>query len=264
MKTVKIISIATGLAFICAWNASAALIWQADFQSYGNGTSVTINSTGNDDTFSRLDQGTLTATTGVTGFADTVGLLAGTLNNAALDQSGLGAANFAGKAMIVSFDYQIVPSSTYNLSVRSLSAANTLGGKISTSFAQTGGSIAYEKVRITMVANTTGSSITLGNGLTLADGQIANYALKGASYINLTSAPLTSTTLAGFRVYAAGMSSTESGYIDNIGVWNDITDTVGGTNVMALAVGTIIPEPSTIGMLGLGALFIGLYRRMRQ
>jgi len=124
--------------------------------------------------------------------------------------------------------------------------------------------------RFTFVINQTGGDITLPGSLgTLTNNRNAAYFFDGTTYSGLTTISTTSTAVTGFSIGSFRSNSIPNTSVtvwyDNMGLWNSASDTVGGTSVLSLAPGTVIPvpEPSTIALsLLAGVTVIALRRRI--
>lgn len=250
--------------FISMDRSDAALIWSADFESYDTSegpVAVTFNTSGADDTFRNVSTPLNISNpiyevrgTGVPEFMGGNALyLAGTGSGGngtlalRINQSSLPATT---TVYVVSYD-ELMVGDSYNLSNQaregssSAGSASSLGGITS-------------PLRVTFVMNLTGSDITLPGSMgTLASGFAITYRYDGTTFVAANATSITKPTLTGFEAGFTKGTTTGSyaGWFDNFGVWDSITDTVAGVNVLELAPGmNPIPEPSTAAMLlGVGA-----------
>lgn len=266
MKTKSIITLALMLSFfLAAHHTQAALIWSADFSSYdtsGGPVAPTLNTTGDNDTFS--SSGTpsgLTNTvlevrsTGVPSFMDGNALYqAGTADgtgtaSARLYQSALNSMGSTG-VFVVSFDLARV-SSSFSIANEARTSSGRSGSTVYVA------NTPMDPLRVTLVINRTGSDITLpGTMGNLATNSLVSYRYDGLNFSGavFSTGNVTSSSITGF---ATGMSLSSPSlgtvlatWYDNFGVWDSITDTVAGVNVLSLAPGmVVIPEPSTAALL---------------
>lgn len=272
------------IAGLFAGIVNAGLVWQADFESYSAGSDVTINATGDDDTFtswigssSSLDQ-QLTAVD-----ASSYGLIDGlsgklTSGNSytsdksvRLHQDAIG--NYGtGDALVLSFDrVRSADSHWSNLGMWFSDSDGVRLGGTGLSFSDAAFFGATKVGRVTMVLNLTGASIALPGSLgSLASGYYAVFGKDNynGSYVGLVTKAITETSgIAGFtldHIITGGEAVPNYQFLDNMFVADSVNDEVGGINVLELDFGTVVPEPATIGMLGLGALITILCRqRMR-
>ncbi len=271
--------VALGLAMI-ALSSHAALIWQADFESYNTtagAAALTINTTGSNDTFtstvpnSRIEEATTEVRkTGVPSFMSGNALyISGKCKEAdttslALQQSAITSlAPGSSGMLVVSFDGYNTSASTVN----TLGEARTETGGRAGSSMYASSTTSNTAFRFTIIVNRTGTAITLPASLgQLNTNSAAIYRFDGTNYdkLNVSDGNLgASTTVVGF---AAGFSlkgvvgSTYGMWLDNFGAWNSLTDTVNGTNILSLAPGALsspIPEPSTVALLAGIAVLLG-------
>jgi hypothetical protein len=269
--------LALGLAVLTS-SSRAALLWESDFTSYdtgGGAMAVTINSTGDDNTFTAaIPNGNLSSPiqqvngSGVPAFMSGNALfIGGTANGSnisfALQQNAIASVGSSG-LLVVSFDL-------YNTSPSALSTtaeARTSGGRSgSTTFSSS--TPVSTALRVTLVINKTGSAITLPNTLgALATDSLAVYRFDGTSYAGLATSTGIGNTVTGFAtgfsLSTSVSSSTYGLWLDNFGAWDSSADTVNGTSVFELAPGalTSIPEPAaTATLLGLSVFGLIVFRR---
>ncbi|RRJ95976.1 PEP-CTERM sorting domain-containing protein [Opitutaceae bacterium TAV4] len=270
---------AIGLAALLSVSAQAALIWEADFESYNTSSgaaALTIASTGAKDTFTsaapnaQLSSGiSEVRKVGVPSFMSGNALYIGGTSPAAdatprnisfaLQQGALPPLGSSG-VLVASFDvYNVSPNGVNTTGEarvtdgRSGKALNSSSTTITTAF------------RFTVVINRTGSDISLPGGLApLATNSSAIYRFDGTSYdrMSVSTGDVISTGITGFAT-GFSLSSPQASvaygiWLDNFGVWNSLTDKVNGISILSLAPGTnlsSIPEPSTVALLaGLAAL----------
>jgi hypothetical protein len=244
-----------GLVILCVGLAQAKLVYKADFESYTEGQSVTRNTTGSNDTFSSV----VNATTFNAFNGSSVGMVDGlslkttkaTTGNVTTVQSYLGQQS----SFVLSFDFY---SPDQSITVGMLRDGS--GGSAITFGADSGTTLDNKLVRITAVANYSGSSITLpstslGVGGVLANAGYIEYYKIGETYTQITYNKNTNySNASGFRLVTP-FDATPGAYtlVDNLGVWDAFTDTVAGTSVLALDFGTA-PSDNGIGYLMVGAL----------
>lgn len=264
----------------------AALIWQADFSSYdtsGGAVTVTTNATGDDDTFNGVSSTTGTGLTFASVVTSSTAIPALTGNALKLSLTNTsGASGFSNNTMMVSqysqaslggsgiliLSYDVYAGNAfYNRSY-----ADTTGGARSGSANTTSATFPANTLeRYTFVINQTGSTITLGDGVTtLANNMAASYLYDGTTYFGFYTTTATSTSLSGFdtgtfKTNSIVNNGTISVYIDNMGMWNSLTDTAGGTSVLSLAPGmALVPEPSTTALFILAGTAMLVLRRRAQ
>ncbi|WP_052361177.1 PEP-CTERM sorting domain-containing protein [Geminisphaera colitermitum] len=262
---------AVGLAaLLLAASTQAALIWEADFESYNTSSgavALTIASTGANDTFTAaLPNANLGSAVsevrnvGVPSFMSGNALYIGGTSLAssgvsfALQQNKIASVGASG-VLVASFDL-------YNVSV---SGVNTTG-EARTSAGRSGSTMLSTStpvdtaIRVTIVINKTGSDVTLPGTLgSLASGSATIYRFDGTTFEGRATTTSIGDNVTGF---ATGFSlsssvvgsSTYGLWLDNFSVWNSLTDTVNGTSILSLPPSNI-PEPSTVALLaGLAAL----------
>jgi hypothetical protein len=253
----------------------ATLVWSADFESYnttGGPVTATVNSTGDDDTFSDVD-----ATASLEGSlvyqVQGTGLPSGMTGNALrLSITNTTGAGISGTSMRL-FQYNqasLGSSGAFVLSYDIFQAGGSAGissvsGFASTSSGSRSGSgtnasftadMSAMVVRYTMVINRTGASITLPGSLgTLATDSTASYFYNGTTYggLNVQSG-VTSNSITGFsagdnRSGTLNNNATLAAFYDNMGLWNSVTDTVNGVSVLSLAPGAAVPEPGSLTLV---------------
>lgn len=248
--------------FISMDRSDAALIWSADFESYDTSSgpsAVTFNTSGEDDTFRNVTVASISGSlfevrgTGVPAFMAGNALYisgngTGSSLTARINQSSLPAIT---DLYILSYD-ELMVGDSYNIGniaragTDNVGNASSLGGITS-------------PIRVTFVMNLSGASITLpGTMGTLASGFAITYRYDGSTFAAASSAQAITSGITGFGAGFTRGSATGSyaGWFDNFGVWDSITDTVAGVNVLELAPGmNPIPEPSTAALLlGAGAI----------
>lgn len=241
--------------------SDAALIWSADFESYDTSEGavpVTFNASGEDDTFRNVftqnisDLVTDVRGTGVPDFMSgnalyisgngTGGSLTARINQSLLP--------LITSVYVVSYD-ELMVGNSYTLSNQAR-AGNSSAGSAS------GLNGITSPLRVTFVMNLTGSDITLPGSMgTLASGYAITYRYDGTTFTAGTAQAI-ATGVTGFEAGFTKSSATGSyaGWFDNFGVWDSLTDTVAGVNVLELAPGmNPIPEPSAAALLlGAGAI----------
>lgn len=242
--------------------SDAALIWSADFESYDTSSgpaAVTFNTSGEDDTFRNTTVANISGSlfevrgTGVPAFMAGNALYIsgnGTGSNltARINQSSLPAIT---DLYILSYD-ELMAGGSYNIGniaragTENVGNASSLGGITS-------------PIRVTFVMNLTGSDITLPGAMgTLASGFAITYRYDGSTFVAATGAQAITSGITGFGAGFTRGTATGSfaGWFDNFGVWDSLTDTVAGVNVLELAPGmNPIPEPSAAALLlGAGAI----------
>ncbi len=249
-----------GIVILCAGLAQASLIWKADFSTYTAGQNITGNTTGDDNTFSGIvnaggTQKAYDASGLGVGMDDGLSMRIGGVSgqNVTISQKALGAMPL----MITSFDFYS-PDISLKLSAFRTNPPSSAALFTAT---DTGTSLDGKLVRATMVVNRSGSSITLPGSLgAVATDKYAVYYQYGGTYTLIGSSAAATANPIGFQAVNAFDVNSYALY-DNIGVWDSATDTVGTTSVLQLSPGSVIPEPATIGMLGLGALVTLVIRR---
>lgn len=268
--------------------AHAVLVWSANFNSYdtsGGAVNVTVNSTGNDDTLSGFTYAPTTAGTSSTQQVANSALLTGNalqlvytnatggnVNNVGMTIFQGAQDSLGGSGLYVMSTDMVRTSSSSISAARSWAAtddATTTGSTNTTNTTAT--NIAQNTVlRFTLVINQTGSAITLPGSLgSLADDAEASYFFDGTNYVGLTiTSGITSTGITGFATSPFRSNNLASGqsitvWYDNMGLWNASSDTVNGTSILSLAPGTVVPEPSVIG-LSLAACALVLVLRRRE
>lgn len=245
--------------------SDAALIWSADFESYDTSSgpsAVTFNTSGEDDTFrntytQNISDSTFEVSgTGVPEFmggnalyisgngTGVIGTLTARINQSMLSQITSG-------VYVVSYD-ELMVGDGYTMSNQAR-AGNSSAGSASGLTGTT------SPLRVTFVMNLTGGDITLPGSMTaLATGFAITYRYDGTTFLAASSAQAIATGITGFEAGFTKSNATGSyaGWFDNFGVWDSLTDTVAGVNVLELAPGmNPIPEPSTAALLlGAGAI----------
>jgi hypothetical protein len=257
-------------------SATAALIWSSDFESYTAGSPVTLNATGDDNTFSSEVSGggtvTYLAQAPLWSFG-TGNVLVTTWNNTSnstafinsrLKQSDLGTFG-TGSTMVLSFDIQSQNDYLGTIGIQAVdSSGSTVQGFGNFGFVGTSGG-----VRATYVANRSGSSIALPGTLgSLANGKSLFYYKNGGSYAAVGSAEAISTDFTGFSLYSEKSVPALNSFslaTDNFGLWTSASDTNSSTNVLELGFGVVVvPEPSTFAMLVI-FLAVGIFvKRSRR
>lgn len=249
--------------------AHAALLWYADFENYTSGSSVTFNGTGANNTFSALiNEGTNAVTTATVksatgGMTSNFMTLARVSSDAGSGFSGFTQDKIAsiadGGTAVLSFDLnKQVGETAVNLQTKGLST-NGSGNEAAANLPSSSGVI-----RMTLVVNRSGSSLILPGTLgSLADDAVAIYLQSSAgAYFGLTTSSISAAgSLTGFASRSFMTDGRAVGF-DNFGFWSSTSDTWNGTNVMQLAAGTVVPEPSTAALAGLGVFgFLAIFRR---
>ncbi|MDR1281980.1 MAG: PEP-CTERM sorting domain-containing protein [Opitutaceae bacterium] len=264
--------------------AQAALVWQADFESYNiseGAAALTIASTGANDTFTgaapnaQLGSGIgEVRKIGVPSFMSGNALYIGGTSPAAdatprnisftLQQSAIASVGSSG-VLVASFDVWNVSPNGVNTTGEARVGGSGRSGSTLTSSSTT----VETAFRFTIVINRTGSSIDLPGGLApLATNSAAIYRFDGSSYerLNVSSGNVSSTGITGFAT-GFSLSSPSAGvtyglYFDNFGAWDSLMDRVNGTSILSLAPGTVlstVPEPSVAALLaGFAALALAL------
>lgn len=266
-------------------SAQAAVVWQADFSSYGNvgsGVNVTVDNTGNDDTLSGTSS---TGTAGVvyttqvvtTGSPLTGNALRLSLTNTNASAVGTNTftrifqghqASLGGNGIYIMSADMIRTSSAASTTVRNYAATGDASIISSVSNTDTSTDVGTAVRRLTFVINQTGSALTLPGSLgSLADDAEAAYFYDGTNYTGLAiTTGITNLGITGFATGSLRSSNFNAGqnvtvWYDNMGLWNSSSDTVGGVNVLQLAPGTVVPEPSTIALFLLAGVTMVVLRR---
>ncbi|MCF7837337.1 MAG: PEP-CTERM sorting domain-containing protein [Candidatus Marinimicrobia bacterium] len=129
------------------------------------------------------------------------------------------------------------------------------------------GLLTTNRVRITVVMNQSGGGIALPGSLgTLNANTLGMYFRKadGSYGATLSTQAINADkTAAGFGIQQTVYTLESSAYFDNFGAWDSVGDTVGSTGVLELGFGAVIPEPTTLLLLGLGSLGLWIRRQMR-
>ncbi len=262
--------------------AGAGIVWQADFESYSAGNNVALNATGDDDTFTSFQGSGSGLTPSLTVVdASAYGLnMAGKLSaipttttkQVWLNQASAGSYG-DGTFLALSFD-AVRPSDTTPAQNILATFATADGTRATSGFItlldnQFTGST--KKGRVTLVMNLTGADVALPGTLgMLADGMVAMYGKEATSglYVGLATTTISdANTITGFIIDQPIPANTANIYhlFDNMVFVDSASDTIGGTNVLELDFGTaVVPEPTTIGMLGVGALVAILRRRLMR
>lgn len=265
----------------------ASLIWQADFESYNTSAgaaALTINSTGNNDTFTATSPSNLGTVSpevrksGAPAFMSGNALYIGGASTAAsinfqLQQAAIASMTGNGGVLVVSFDVFSDSASQVSIS----GEGRTASGRDGTSLfsASTVASMPY---RVTIVINRSGATITLPDTLgTLDNRSSAIYRFDGTSYSGISLgaensvgwSSITAGFATGFSLSSSVVGSAYGMWLDNFGAWDSLSDTVNGTNILSLAPGTAlssIPEPSTLTLLAGIAALAGVtgFRRLRR
>ncbi len=247
----------TFVGFACASAATADLIWSADFESYNTKhepAPLIINSSGKDDTFtavlpnSRMKVGACEVRSdGSPSFMDGNALyLEGDVietGNASLRirQNKMDTISGAG-AIVISFDVYCPHKPVYSL----IAEVNTnQDGRT--------GSMLYspqpksETIRATIIINCTSNSLTLPGDLgSLNTNSCALYFYDGVSYsgLKISDGDVTSYEISGFSVGLSRSNFEKNDvaelWIDNVGVWNSIDDSISGTSVLELKPGVVV------------------------
>ncbi len=246
------------LSVECTFPARAALVWWADFGSYSVGSDVTLDASGNADTFTSftgsssllspefkaVDGSSNGLTSGLSG-KFTSSTATTTAKQIWVNQADLGSYS-AGSVFVLGFD-MVRPGTTPFSNVLVAPAASD-GVRATAGFLSlldNAFSGSTKKGRVTLVANLTGGNITLPGTLgTLADGMVAAYGKDVASgeYVGYVTTELTSSSVAGFIIDQPINAVTGAGMYhlyDNFGVWDSVTDKVNNVNVLELDFGTL-------------------------
>lgn len=262
MKKITSKTILIAAALCSSLDASAALVWSADFESYdtsGGATALTINSTGNNDTFSSIHLKQVGANTFSQKVSATSALSA--MSGNALQVKMINTSDSDEVKTYIRLAQHNLPSLNGNgvyvlscdisnegaVKISSMSgyAASSDGdsaGSSSSSYDRTlnGGST----VRYTLVINQSGEDITLPAELgTLNPGKSAAYIFDGTRFCGLgISTGVTRFDITGFSAGHNRSKTIFSGaaltvWYDNFGVWNSASDTVNGTCILELAPG---------------------------
>lgn len=280
MKTIKFLSLAS-LLFGMGHQASAALIWQADFESYSTisgPVALIVNPSGDNNTFtntsiSRIDSPLFqVADTSVPAFMSGNALhVQGTTDSASgtssfyLYQNALPVIGDTG-VMVLSYD--LLRSTGSTLGTLNARLVNEAGGTTSSETVSLSQATPY---RITLVVNRTGGEITLPGALgLLSTGYFALYRYDGTTFTLTASSLVTaSNNASGFQTGpsqsnpAAGLSVDY--WFDNFGVWDSLSDTVDGVGVLELAPGVVpVPESAITPLLILGLGGILALRRGKK
>ena len=275
MKNTYLTLILTSLVTITGPCVEADVVWSADFESYdtsGGSVPVTFNSSGDSDTFSGISTNSnmsITAndvsSTGVPSFMSGNALFvegtttAAGLGNYRLSQSALPGVGSPG-TYVVSYDFYNTGASYLSL----LAEANIDTGRAGNTLYLNNG--LKEALRVTIVINNTDSTVALPARLaetTLAANSMVAYTYDGTTFNTekFSDGNITSSSISGFSIGASRRDfvegDTPSIWLDNLAVWNSVTDTVNGTSILELAPGTVIPEVSSSAML-LGLLAVPL------
>ncbi len=252
----------------------AALIWNADFESYDTSSgsaALLVNSTGATDTF------TSTSSNNLTSVAIDVRAASPTYTNLhgnALYTSGTNTTGAAASASIRVFQSNIASLAAgagalvVGFDLWNTGVMDTAPNEARTSTGRYGNTINSSSIALsktyhfTIVINRTGSNITLGDAAStsLATDTVATYWSDGTttSIAQLGTGGSATGFITGFGIGESlstlGNNLSLTTWYDNFGVWNSLGDTVNGVSVLSLAPGTIVPEPST-NLLMLAAAF---------
>ncbi len=257
----------------CIGSCQSALVWQGDFSSYSNNSTITTNnSTGTNDTYAST-----ALTGGITGINFTsqdavapfstgeYGVIAvtgsGTTGNVTLRRRNLatyGALVDNGEVRVLSLDIAQATGSSMNFTVNFMNSSNTsLGGLSSIG----GGSIPTASLlRVTAVYNQSGGDITLPGSLgTLNTQKGALYSLNNSgTYTLVVNNAAQSTSGAGFSIQWQGADNGETAYFDNLGFWSSTSDTWNGVNVLQLTPGTDLSSVPEVPIPSLAVLLLAL------
>jgi hypothetical protein len=258
-------------AILIGTPARATLVWNSDFESYASGSPVTVNSTGDNNTFSQTNSGGTYSSYATVSYVAQPGLWdlgadramqvtwanSTNVNNyitARIKQINLPSFGL-NPTMVLSFDLQSKDNVLETFGVGVVDASgNTVQSYENSGY---GGTLAG--LRATYVANRSGSSITLPGSLgSVANNQSVLYYKQGGTYTALGSPHTITADFAGFSFYSEKTILANSSYslaVDNMGVWTSVNDLVGSTNVLQLDFGTVnIPEPGICALLFAGAV----------
>ncbi len=233
--------------------ARADLVWNATFDAYdtsGGPVEAVVNASGSNDTFRNLTTSGVSGATfeivgsGVPDFMTGNALFIEAPGTGApgvtarINQSALASLEADG-VYIVSYD--LLKESRDSFSANTVArSGNNNAGSASAVF-----NTSTEPLRVTFVVNRTADPITLPGDLgDLPANHAVTYLNTGTKFTSGGTVDLGDEPVTGF---GAGISAnsgdkTYSGWFDNFGVWNSLSDTVKGVSVLELAPGTV-PKP---------------------
>ena len=237
--------------------ARGEMLWSAVFDAAGAGSKPVVDESGNNETLSALEAGGVStlaeaeirADAGKPEFMPGGALYVAVKNGTG--EAGLGAFQIMQAAvrdaasqgvLVMSFDWYRAGGSGYSQIGRTRTAAGTRSGKALYLMNTPEG----VPQRVTVVLNRSGADIMLPGELgALPTNSLAIYRYDGGGFTGVKSAEadITSDAVAGLGT-GGSVSKLSAGkeltaWIDNMGLWNSVSDAVGGVDVLRLAPGTV-------------------------
>lgn len=254
-------------------STEASLIYSADFSGYTVGATPTINNTGDDNTFTQLTDsgvgGSFTVQAAASPYASNYVQLARASGESTafnrFAQSRITDMSLTGQTsmFVVSFDYNRTSAGSANLQVTLTDSGNS--GIGASNLTLDNPAVSENLRRATYVYNGTGADIplpgTMGN---LASGSAALYSYNGTTFtLDSTVVVGGSGNIGGFAI-RTNLNAGRASNFDNFGVWDSFSDSFGGVNVLQLAPGTVVPEPTVASAVALGLFCLGATRSFRR